>query len=182
MPALYRFRHTLGARKLVIELATADDARPLLDIFRACLSEGRWFVSHADELPPDDAWLKRMIDDLASRSKGVALVARLDKVLVGGLTIRRGDLARTAHVGRLEMFLSPEARGLGVGKALLDAGITWATEHPTVRKLSLSVFDDNAAGVRLYEGRGFGVEGRRPLEYREDDGSLRGDILMARAT
>jgi hypothetical protein len=48
VPALYRFRHTLGDRKLVIELATADDARPLLDIFRACLTEGRWFVSHAE--------------------------------------------------------------------------------------------------------------------------------------
>ena len=163
---------------LTIRPATADDAELILRF----ITDLAIYEKAEHEVKTDAAGIENSL--FAEGSTAHGLICELDGQPIGYAVYFFNYSTWLGRHGLYleDLYVSPEARGLGVGKALLDAGITWATEHPTVRKLSLSVFDDNAAAVRLYEGRGFVVEGRRPLEYREDAGSLRGDILMARAT
>jgi ribosomal protein S18 acetylase RimI-like enzyme len=85
-----------------------------------------------------------------------------------------------AHVGRLEMYVDSTARGQGVGRCLVEAAMGWAEANPLLSKVGLSVFEDNARAVALYEHFGFVPEGRRVGEYREPTGVLRNDLLMCR--
>ena len=61
--------------------------------------------------------------------------------------------------GKLEMlFVAPEARGRGVGRALL----AHAVEHARVR--TLDVNEQNPQAVGFYEHEGFVVAGRSPVD------------------
>jgi ribosomal protein S18 acetylase RimI-like enzyme len=65
------------------------------------------------------------------------------------------------------MWVAPEARGSGAGRALLDAVVAWATDRGTER-LVTSVTDGNAAAAALYAGAGFADTGRRePLGHSD---------------
>lgn len=166
--------------KLVIDRSVADDADALLALHVAVLAEGRWFVTDPDELLDDVAWVAHRIGELSRRDNCLWLKATLDGALVGWLTLEGGTLRRTRHVARLEVLVSEQARGAGVGRALLAAAVQWAEESPVLRRLTLNVYDDNTRAIGLYRAMGFVDEGARPGEYRERDGRLRGDLLMGR--
>ncbi len=153
----------------------------MLDLYLRVLAEERWFISSPDEVLVDGDAMGAQIGWMNRQENCVFLVARLNRALVGAIKVTGGDLRRVQHVGRLEVFVEPGARGGGVGTALVEAAIQWAEESPRLKKLSLNVFDDNPRAMSVYERLGFVVEGRRPGEYRERDGTLRGDVLMARA-
>jgi len=66
---------------------------------------------------------------------------------------------RDVVVGYLiSLWVAPEARGRGVGAALVDAAVAWAREAG-LRRLLLDVGEHNAAARRLYERRGFVATG-----------------------
>jgi ribosomal protein S18 acetylase RimI-like enzyme len=65
------------------------------------------------------------------------------------------------------MWVAPDARGSGAGKALLDGVVAWATERGAER-LTTSVTDGNAAAAALYQAAGFTDTGRRePLGHSD---------------
>jgi GNAT superfamily N-acetyltransferase len=67
----------------------------------------------------------------------------------------------SAEVGRLGgMWVAPEHRSRGIGRALVDAVQVWAQELGK-RHLRLWVASDGSAGRRLYERAGFRFTGAR---------------------
>lgn len=58
------------------------------------------------------------------------LVGEIDGVVVGFARVRADRLANGELLARLtDIYVEPDARGVGVGEALLDAAIAWATER-----------------------------------------------------
>ena len=63
----------------------------------------------------------------------------------------------------VSMFVRPQARGHGVGEALIDAVAAWAKDQGAT-SVHLWVTDTNKAAIRLYERCGFTVTPeRQPL-------------------
>jgi phosphinothricin acetyltransferase len=58
------------------------------------------------------------------------------------------------------VYVRPEARGRGVGTALLRALVA-STEAAGIWTLQTGIFPENAASVALHEKAGFRVVGRR---------------------
>ena len=85
----------------------------------------------------------------------------------------------SSGVFSLGIAILPEARGLGGGRALLEA-IVQHGRACGAHKLELEVWSDNARAIALYVSAGFEVEGLRRDHYRRRDGSLRSALLMAR--
>jgi ribosomal protein S18 acetylase RimI-like enzyme len=160
--------------------ARALDALPVLSIHRAVLDEGDYFITRADEFDTTMADKEELIVDLAAAPNAVFLIARRQRQVVGFLTIQGGRLQRMKHVGKLEVMVSPAARGAGVGKALMIACLDWAENNDMLEKVGLAVFETNSRAIALYHSFGFEEEGRRPREYRMEDGEYRDDLLMYR--
>lgn len=55
----------------------------------------------------------------------------------------------------ISMWVDPNARGRGAGRALLDAVVAWARERDPDRTIRLSVTDGNDGARWLYERYGF---------------------------
>ncbi len=67
----------------------------------------------------------------------------------------------------ISMWVAPEARGTGVGDALVEAVIGWATSERT-RRAVLAVRRGNAPAVALYARSGFTLVGPNPDDVDED--------------
>jgi ribosomal protein S18 acetylase RimI-like enzyme len=166
-----------------VEPARLRDALATLALQREVLAEGRFFVTGPQELRLTIEEREREIRILGEADNSCFLVARLPDARVAGfLTVNGGGLQRTRHVGRLEVMVAAPHRRRGVGKALVSAALGWAEGNAVIRKLSLVVLADNVGAVALYRSAGFVEEGRRVGEYREPDGTLRDDVLMAYST
>ena len=59
----------------------------------------------------------------------------------------------TAHLGRI--IVSPQARGRGLGRVLMQLLCAEALRSPDVQRLSLRVYRDNVAALALYRDVGF---------------------------
>ena len=81
------------------------------------------------------------------------LVAARDGLDVGLARCAPDDRSRdTAWL--ISMWVAPEARGAGVGEALIDAVVDWACSTGTARLL-LDVGADNGPARALYTRKGF---------------------------
>lgn len=89
------------------------------------------------------------------------LVAVRDGALVGHL----GAVDERGYTGLVMVYVSPEARGQGVLKGLVDAASEWSKSVGR-RDLLLEVMERNHRAIRAYEKLGFTVTGsRRPHPY-----------------
>ena len=158
-----------------IRPALPGDAAALLALDRAVRAEGAWLIADPDEIVET---LEQRTDRLRASVPGrVWLVATSGPRILGALTISPHRLRRHAEVGALEILLSQDARGQGLGGRLMEAGIS-AARAAGLRKVSLAVLAENERAIRLYKRFGFTEEGRRVAEFRAVDGGLVDDVLM----
>jgi RimJ/RimL family protein N-acetyltransferase len=95
----------------------------------------------------------------ADRSHVLWLVAELEGLLVGSADFQRGRHAKNSHTAEFGMAVRQEYRGLGIGEAILRAGIEWC-RSVGVRKIKLGVFVTNNRAIHLYSKLGFVEEAR----------------------
>ena len=73
-----------------------------------------------------------------------------------------------------------DARGRGVGSALLATAIEWA-RAAGAHKVALQVWPDNQGAIALYRKFGFAQEGHLRRHYRRRNGDLWDAIIMGLA-
>lgn len=163
-----------------IRLATPNDASVVHALHRQVLGEQQWFITLPSEFIRRVADVAHDIEQLQAAPNGAWWVAHHGQRLLGFLTLRGGVLQRMRHTAKLEIMVAKSARGQGVGKALMQVALDWATAHPDLEKIGLAVFEDNTRAQALYQTFGFVQEGRRPNEYKLQGGQYTGDVLMYR--
>lgn len=83
---------------------------------------------------------------------------------VGTIGFRRERRGKMRHKGAIwGVYVAPEGRGRGLGRALLTATIALARAQPDLEQIALAVVTENAAALALYRALGFveyGIERR----------------------
>jgi ribosomal protein S18 acetylase RimI-like enzyme len=140
------------------------------------LDAATWSPTSSPGPRPDPAAPRPFLERYDPEDVTVAV----DGAEVVGFLIARPwmPLASAAHMAEFRgLAVAPERQGEGIGSALLDHGIERARAAGK-RRLLLRVLASNPGAVRLYETRGFAVEGA----YREAfliDGAYVDDLIMA---
>jgi ribosomal protein S18 acetylase RimI-like enzyme len=108
------------------------------------------------------------------------LVAELNRRIVGYVRLAFATpLVCNTHVRQIQGFaVADEARGHGVGRALIRAAVE-ESRRRGARRLTLRVLGHNTPARKLYESEGFVVEGVQPEEFFLD-GAYVDDVLMGR--
>ncbi|MEA2249852.1 MAG: hypothetical protein QOG70_94 [Solirubrobacteraceae bacterium] len=117
--------------------------------------------THARELARTPEQWQRWAADAAAGERQVVFVAEPAAGLANGFLDH--DDRDLVHL--FAMWVAPEARGAGTGRALVDAVVAWAS-HRGARRLLASVTEGNDAAARLYAAAGFVSTGvRTPLGH-----------------
>lgn len=140
---------------MTVRCARPDEWRALRDVRLRALAESPAAFERSlaeEEALPEEAWRGRA----EPRDDRVVLVC---DDLAGGLVgVDEGDAVRVAA-----MWVAPERRGEGLGRALLDEVLAWARARGAER-VRLDVNPDQAPALRLYETAGFArTGGDRPI-------------------
>ena len=89
--------------------------------------------------------------------------------LVGMVGLQREAGEKMRHKAMIwGMYVGAAGRGLGLGRALLEAAIAHARAMPGLDRLGLTVNPEQAAAFGLYRALGFVEWGREPAGLRVD--------------
>jgi ribosomal protein S18 acetylase RimI-like enzyme len=121
----------------------------------------------------------RSVPDFATTlTRGHVGGVHVDGALLGVAGFYVLDGTKTSHRGNIwGVYVRPESRGTGVGRALLEHLIAEAAIK--VEQLHLSVVTENAAAIGLYERLGFRIYGTEPRSLLVD-GRYYDEHLMVR--
>jgi L-amino acid N-acyltransferase YncA len=156
---------------MTIRPATADDAAQVVAIYNHGIAErGATFETRPRTVEDVREWLG---------GRGPFLVATDGDTVLGFARVSAYS-SREAYsgVGEHTVYVAPTARGLGVGRALLDA-LAEAAERVGYHKLTSRVFATNAASLALHRKAGFrevGVQRR----HAQLDGVWQDTVLVER--
>ncbi|MGW7789689.1 N-acetyltransferase family protein [Streptomyces tricolor] len=156
-----------------IRIAQAADEREL-----AVLDRATWSTLHAVTPRPEPPYQPFFDERHPPRE---FLVAEADGRILGYIRLTcPTPLASNAHVLAVQGFaVADEARGRGIGRALVRAAVAEARRRGA-RRLTLRVLAHNTPARSLYEAEGFAVEGVLPGEFLID-GRYVDDVCMGRS-
>lgn len=165
-----RARGTMGASTnpwpcpmLVTRLLSRDALAYRALMLHAYEAEAEAFTSTAAERAhePESWWTKRVADP---NERSVVFGAFRGEELVGAVALEFSAKPKTRHKAHLlGMFVTESARGLGAGRALLEAALALAASREETRVVQLTVTQGNEPAQRLYESCGFRSFGVEPL-------------------
>ncbi len=131
---------------MTIDRVTEADLETLLPLMRA-------YCDFYEVAPSDEALLamsRALIAD--PECEGVQLLARADGRAVGFATIFWSWATTSAErIGVMnDLFVAPEARGMGVAEALIEACRAECVAHGA-GKLTWQTAPENAAAIKVYD-------------------------------
>ena len=110
---------------------------------------------------PESWWISRIADP---KGLSQAFGAFAESELIGTVTVEFSAKPKTRHKAQLiGMYVKESARGLGAGRALVQAALGAAAARPEARVVTLTVTEDNAPAIALYETCGFEAFGTEPM-------------------
>ena len=147
-----------------VALLKASDATQ----YRKLMLEAYEFAAYAftstaaeREAEPNSFWVKRIADP---SGMSAAFGAFKGQKLVGTVALEFSAKPKTKHKALvIGMYVSPEARGTGAARALLQAAIEYARAREGTLQLTLTVTEGNAPAVNLYTSAGFQSFGIEPM-------------------
>jgi ribosomal protein S18 acetylase RimI-like enzyme len=140
------------------------------------------FLSTYDE---EQAWpverTRAHLGSLREAEADAVLGAFEGGVLVGALGVARERQRKARHLAKLwGMYVAPEARGRGHGRALLDAALERLRGVPGVEQVHLTVITTDEAARRLYQRAGFTVVGLLRGAMKDGDRYLDEELMVCR--
>jgi ribosomal protein S18 acetylase RimI-like enzyme len=165
-------RVTRKIRQMEIRQLTEADA-PIFRAFRLrSLRESPHAFTNSFE-----EYTRQQVENTAQRFRdqvnshvNFTLGAFVDELLIGSVGFFREEALKLRHKGNIvSMYVAPEVRGRGIGKALLSEAIIWVKRLPDVEQLLLGVVVTQTTAKHLYESLGFVVYGCEPRAVKIGD-------------
>lgn len=154
-----------------IEAMTAAHTDAVLSIYQAGIDEGN--ATFETTAPTWEEY------DQAKLREHRLVATDADGTVLGWATVVAvSDRCVYAGVVEHSVYVHPGTRGLGVGRALLDALIV-STEQVGIWTIQSGIFPENHASVALHTGAGFRLVGTRE-RIGELHGAWRDVVLIER--
>jgi GNAT superfamily N-acetyltransferase len=158
---IYKPTNSQPPAGLVLQPATLKEAALIADMHaRSWAKAYRGILPGTyldDELAGDRAahWSTRF-DELADGA-GEVFIAYIDGKAAGFVCVIAPDETGSVLVDNLHAM--PEAKGTGLGTAMLETAAKWAADRGA-KNLHLYVLEPNVAAIGFYESRGWRLAGR----------------------
>ena len=176
-PTILPQRIPLQGSIAIRELQPAD-AQAVLDYFDKIVNETDYLQIGIEglqlSLTEEQAILSQYLQD--ERRMYIGAFTN-EGTLVGALSFAAGNRRRTSHAGEFSLTVLQSFQGHGIGTALLQRLVNWATQVG-IHRIGLEVRAENTRAIALYERCGFVTEGSISRSMYSN-GSFHDSIVMA---
>jgi L-amino acid N-acyltransferase YncA len=159
---------------MLIRVAGQTDWPEIWPIFEAVVVAGDSYAY------PDDLDATSARDLWIEDPPGMTFVALDDDVVVGTAKMGPNRPGRGAHVATASFMVDPRCRRSGVGTALCEWVLTWATQLGYLSMQFNAVVETNTAAVALWKRYGFEIVGTVPEAFDHRELGLVGLHVMHR--
>lgn len=163
---------------MLIRQAESNDAGAVIALFELLYGETAFLLYEPGELTPQVNEYARRIAENAKNANGVMFVAQIGEEIVGVIFGNRGIARKNRHSLFLVLGVRQSCWKQGIGRALLRAVETWASER-ALHRLELTVQTTNSRAIALYEGAGFEREGTKRHSLKTN-GKYVDEFLMSK--
>ena len=179
MISTYTFLLRERRRAIFIRKLTIEDGESLWNLRLQALKDNpEAFASTYEETLQNGK--EQFIHRIHPREDAFYLGA-FDPNLVGMVYFRRNEGRKSSHKGHvLGMYVHPESRGQGVGKALLQQVLAQSHLLPDLEQLHLMVVTTNQAARVLYRSVGFEVYGTLLQAFKLDEQYWDEELMVLR--
>ena len=161
--------------QITIRIATETDVPTLIEYVTTLRAERLPTIFRYESVPTPEEEIEFL--EAFSEENSAFFVAIDGSAIIGNLGVSSGWRPQTRHRAGLGMSVLAPYRNQGIGSRLLDTAIEWARHRP-IRRLELEVLGNNPGARRLYERKGFTLEGCRRGAI-EVDGDYVDELIMA---
>jgi len=149
----FPMRFKLKGRSVALRPLRAEDRMPLVAFAQALPEDDLLFLQRDITQETEvDEWIKE-----AMAGRLVTLVAWEGKAIVGYATYDRGSVRWTRHVAELRVVVAQSARGLGIGRLLLELVFERALNEG-VTKVVARMTPEQTEAQALFKRLGFEQE------------------------
>jgi L-amino acid N-acyltransferase YncA len=159
---------------MLIRVADATDWPEIWPIFEAIVAAGDSYA-YRDDLDAESARGLWMEDP-----PGTTVVAVDDDVIVGTAKMGPNRPGRGAHVATASFMVDSRCRRMGVGAALCEWALSWATRSGYRAMQFNAVVETNTAAVALWQRHGFVILATVPEAFDHRERGLVGLHVMHR--
>jgi len=106
---------------------------------------------------------------LISQRRTITFLAWDEKSIIGYVSLVFPKFKKLRGNAYLTIAVKEEYRGKGIGTLLMDTGERYAKDRG-VRRIELEVFGKNEVAIKLYEKRGYVIEGVKKNAISEEEG------------
>ena len=159
---------------VTVRTATPQDWPQIAPVFAAVVADGETYA-YPEDLTSEQArslWLER--------PPGTTVVAVDGDTVLGSAKTGPNRPGRGAHVATASFMVGPQARGRGVGRALVEHVLELARARGYRSMQFNAVVETNTAAVRLWRSVGFEVVGTVPEAFDSRRHGLVGLHVMHR--
>ena len=155
--------------KVIISQLNPEEWRKYKDIrLKALKTNPTAFLNtYADALTyPDEKW-RTQLEQSQKGEEIRILFAKDDEKIIGMNAFHWSPKPVIKHIAQIfGVFISPEYRGQGVGRILMQEVISEIKKNPQFIKITLGVNAENSSALKLYESCGFKVVGKHAKELK----------------
>lgn len=149
-----------GNCERVIREARSDDAEAILAYLNEVAGESENLTFEAGAFRMSVEQEATFLENLSLSNNCVYLLALEGERIIGVLSFIASERPRIAHMGEIGVSVRKECWNQGVASALFTALLNWVRTPGTgIRKINLTVRNDNKAAISLYKKFGFVQEG-----------------------
>jgi len=160
---------------VIIRDATSEDWPQIFPIFATIVSEGRTYAypENLSSGEAQDLWMLK--------PPGRTVVAAEDDAIVGTAAMSPNRPGRGSHIATASFMVDPATRSRGVGRALGEYMLAWATDQGYRGVQFNAVVETNHSAVRLWQSLGFEIIGTVPDAFRHAEDGYVGLHVMFRS-
>lgn len=165
--------------ELTIRNAEIKDAEELLSVVKKADTETIFMLREPGELDLTIEQEEKFIKDILEEKCSVMILAEYSHKIIGSCGINGNTLIRKRHSASIGIAVLREYWGIGAGKKLMEAAISWCIREG-IKRLELYVDTENFRAINMYLKFGFVVEGTLYNDTLMTDGKCRNSYIMAR--
>ena len=181
--AIYQGEYTAQGQRFLLRNARGEDAQKEIDFTERTALEtehGTWMPGeYAQQFGAEDE--AAYLDSTAEDAGALYLLAWTeDGKLVGCCSVSFATRkARVRHLGDISICVAKDCWGMGLGRRMMEIGMTWAKAQG-VEIMELLTDTDNLRALGLYLGLGFQVDGRLPKRWKNPRGEFQDLYAMSK--